>query len=95
DHAFEVRRQEIETFDQLTGVESDDPDDMYIQLGKTGSNLAALQIEDILGVEAQPNLPGTIHEYPNWRQRLPIGAQEFADEPRISHAAQIMKASGR
>jgi 4-alpha-glucanotransferase len=68
---------------------------MFAFLGSVASRLVALQIEDILEVVAQPNLPGTIHEYPNWRQRLPVGSMEFATEPRIARAAEIMKAAGR
>jgi 4-alpha-glucanotransferase len=26
----------------------------------------------------QPNIPGTIDEHPNWRQRLPIALDEMA-----------------
>ncbi len=39
--------------------------------------LAILPIEDVLGLEEQPNLPNTIDEHPNWRRRLPadLGAQ--------------------
>lgn len=95
EQAVNARKAEIAAFDRLTGTDAENPDAMHTLLGKTNSKLVALQIEDILQVEAQPNLPGTIHEYPNWRQRLPIGANEFADEPRIAHAAQIMKESGR
>jgi 4-alpha-glucanotransferase len=31
----------------------------------------------------QPNLPGTIDEHPNWRQRLPLRADEIFDEAPI------------
>lgn len=40
-------------------------------LGRTPCNLTLLPIEDVLGLQEQPNLPGTIHEHPNWRRRLP------------------------
>ena len=30
-------------------------------------------IEDVLALDEQPNLPGTINEHPNWRRRLPPG----------------------
>ncbi|MBZ6381545.1 4-alpha-glucanotransferase [Sphingomonas sanguinis] len=33
--------------------------------------LAIVPLEDLLGLEEQPNLPGTIDEHPNWRRRLP------------------------
>jgi 4-alpha-glucanotransferase len=40
-------------------------------LGKAACTLALLPIEDALGLQEQPNLPGTISEHPNWRRRLP------------------------
>ena len=41
-------------------------------------------IEDLIGVEEQPNLPGTIDEHPNWRRRLTVDAGELLDEPRTA-----------
>ena len=41
-------------------------------LARTKSRLMALSMEDLLGVVDQPNIPGTIDEHPNWRQRLPV-----------------------
>ncbi len=32
--------------------------------------LAIFPLEDLLGLEEQPNLPGTIDEHPNWRRRM-------------------------
>jgi len=40
-------------------------------VGRTRSPLAVLPLEDLLGLEDQPNLPGTTDQHPNWRRRLP------------------------
>jgi len=40
-------------------------------LGHTRAPLVLLPMEDLLGVEEQFNLPGTIDSHPNWRRRLP------------------------
>ena len=72
-------------------------------LSKTRSRLMAIALEDLLGVIDQPNIPGTVHEHPNWRQRLPVAVndivheinigvlksatQERANGHRVSHAA--------
>jgi 4-alpha-glucanotransferase len=32
--------------------------------------LAAIQIEDLLGMTEPVNVPGTHHEYPNWQRKL-------------------------
>ena len=42
-------------------------------VGATSSRLAIVPIEDVLALDEQPNLPGTINEHPNWRRRLPPG----------------------
>jgi 4-alpha-glucanotransferase len=32
----------------------------------------------LLGVVDQPNIPGTVNEHPNWRQRLPVAIEGIA-----------------
>jgi len=41
-------------------------------------------MEDLLGVVDQPNIPGTIDEHPNWRQRLPITIDQIAASIDVS-----------
>ncbi|GGB88348.1 4-alpha-glucanotransferase [Novosphingobium endophyticum] len=48
------------------------------------SPLAIVPLEDLLGLEEQPNLPGTIREHPNWRRRLPRPLGDMLDEPRVA-----------
>ena len=38
----------------------------------TPSELAIAPLEDLLALEDEQNLPGTVDEYPNWRFRLPV-----------------------
>lgn len=40
-------------------------------VAQTPCPLAIVPLEDLLGLDEQPNLPGTIDEHPNWRRRLP------------------------
>ena len=47
-------------------------------LAKTPSRLLAISLEDLLGVIDQPNIPGTVDEHPNWRQRLPVAVSDIA-----------------
>ena len=47
-------------------------------LARTKSRLLAISLEDLLGVIDQPNIPGTVDEHPNWRQRLPVALDEIA-----------------
>ena len=46
-----------------------DAADAYVALAP--SPLALIPVEDIVGTDQQPNLPGTIDEHPNWRRRMP------------------------
>ena len=50
---------------------------VHSYLARTPSRLLAVQLEDVLGVEEQANLPGTQWEYPNWRRKLPISLGAF------------------
>jgi len=47
-------------------------------------------LEDLLGLEAQPNLPGTIDEHPNWRRRLVPAAKDLFDAPEVEARARII-----
>jgi 4-alpha-glucanotransferase len=39
-------------------------------VARTEAPLYLVSVEDLLGQEAQPNLPGTVDEHPNWRRRM-------------------------
>ena len=71
-----------------------DRHDLYAVAGflaKTRSRLLAISLEDLLGVINQPNIPGTVNEHPNWRQRLPIATDEISaaiDVPALKLATR-------
>lgn len=64
-------------------------------LASTPARLLMISMEDILGLIGQPNLPGTLHEHPNWRQRLPITLEELKNYPEFISLACLMDKSGR
>lgn len=47
-------------------------------LARTPSRLLAISLEDLLGIIDQPNIPGTVHEHPNWRQRVAVSLEQIA-----------------
>jgi 4-alpha-glucanotransferase len=54
--------------------------DLYAVVGflaRAKSRLLAVSLEDLLGVIDQPNIPGTVNEHPNWRQRLPVALDKI------------------
>lgn len=52
-------------------------------VAQTPCRIALIPLEDALGLEEQPNLPGTIDEHPNWRRRYPGKADELLDSPEV------------
>ncbi|HKY01949.1 MAG TPA: 4-alpha-glucanotransferase [Burkholderiales bacterium] len=41
------------------------------------------QLEDVLSIKEQANLPGTTSEQPNWRRKLPFTLEQVADDERF------------
>lgn len=57
---------------------------MHRLLAVTPSRLKLVSPYDVLGETRQPNLPGTIDEYPNWRLPLPRTLEQLRTDPRIA-----------
>ena len=59
-------------------------------LAKTPSVLAVLQLEDLLLVRDQANVPGTVDQHPNWRRKLPERIEDaLSRDPFASLAARL------
>ncbi|WP_058598892.1 4-alpha-glucanotransferase [Aureimonas ureilytica] len=58
---------------------------------RTRSMLFAVQMEDMIASEKQPNLPGTTDEYPNWRVRSDIRLDDLAADERFQAMARAMR----
>ena len=63
---------------------------MHRLLAATPSRLKLVAPYDVLGEERQPNLPGTVDEYPNWRLPLPVTLEELLSDPRVAEVIRIM-----
>jgi 4-alpha-glucanotransferase len=53
-------------------------------VSESPSPLLLLPLEDMLGLDEQPNLPGTIDEHPNWRRRYPQDTATILDAPSVA-----------
>ena len=80
---------------QQHGLESADFTSVARYLADTRSRLLVISMEDILGLADQVNLPGTTHEHPNWRRRLPVALEDLKNQPALSATADIMRSAGR
>ena len=49
-----------------------------------------LPLEDLLGVDEQPNLPGTIDGHPNWRRRFAAPVRELLDDSDAARRLEML-----
>jgi len=65
-------------------------------VAETPAPLLVVPLEDMLGLEDQPNLPGTIDTHPNWRRRMPRPVESLFEEPGAAGRADLLaRARGR
>lgn len=55
-------------------------------LARAASRLLLTSPQDAVGEPRQPNLPGTVDEYPNWRIPLPVSVDDLLSDPRVQAA---------
>jgi (1->4)-alpha-D-glucan 1-alpha-D-glucosylmutase len=61
-------------------------------LAATPALIVVLQLEDVLLVREQANLPGTTDAHPNWRRKLPVAIEDVLDgEPLHSLAKRVSR----
>jgi 4-alpha-glucanotransferase len=61
-------------------------------VARTEAPLCLVPVEDLLGETAQPNLPGTVDEYPNWRRRLPQTVDSVLDNEAVARRVAAVAA---
>jgi 4-alpha-glucanotransferase len=64
-------------------------------LAATPTRLVSIAVEDVLGLEDQVNVPGTVSEHPNWRRRWPLPLEELAADQRLTRIAAMFSRAGR
>ncbi len=76
----------------------DDADSRHVSvavhraLAESPSMLVAATLEDGLGVEERPNLPGTVHpQRDNWSLALPLTLEEIRDDPRVAGLVEALR----
>jgi len=64
-------------------------------LAQTPARLVMVALEDVLGMEDQVNIPGTVNEHPNWRRRPPVAVEALTQHDELRRIAAIFAQAGR
>ncbi len=65
---------------------------MHALLARTPCRLLLASPYDVVGEARQPNLPGTVDEYPNWQLPLPVTLAELQRDPRVRRVIEVLRA---
>jgi 4-alpha-glucanotransferase len=94
--AAEARAEMLAALD-AHGLLPADPseDDLVVALHRllamARSTLLLTSPQDALGEPRQPNLPGTVDEYPNWRIPLPVNVADLLEHPLVQQAVAALR----
>ncbi|MTD59017.1 4-alpha-glucanotransferase [Amycolatopsis pithecellobii] len=87
-------REELTDFLVQQGISHDDMvAALHALLARASSRLLLTAPADVLGERRQPNLPGTVSEYPNWRIPLPVTVDEFFAHSRVRRLITTLRAA--
>ena len=64
---------------------------LHALLARSRSRLVLVSPYDVVGELRQPNLPGTVDEYPNWRLPLPVSLEELRTDPRVARVLDMVR----
>jgi 4-alpha-glucanotransferase len=67
----------------------------YSGLAASKSRIVLASLEDALGVDERPNVPGTTTAFPNWRLALPPALEEVESADGVLRMVDAMNAAGR
>jgi 4-alpha-glucanotransferase len=60
-------------------------------VGKSRAALVETRLEDFLGLTAQQNLPGTVDQHPNWRQKIFATLEDLRQNPEVIRLAETLR----
>jgi len=67
---------------------------MHALLALSPCRLQLVSPYDLVGEARQPNLPGTVDEYPNWRLPLPLTLEQLRTAPLVARMVSAMHGAG-
>ena len=67
---------------------------VYCYLAKTQCRMLLVSLDDVIGTIDQQNLPGTVTEYPNWKQKNPLTLKEIISDGRLAGLFSALSRKG-
>jgi len=64
---------------------------LHTYIARSPAQVLVAQLEDVLCVLDQANLPGTTSEHPNWRRRLPLALERWREDERFIELARSLE----
>ena len=68
---------------------------VYARLAHGPSRIVLASLEDALGIDKRPNVPGTVTEMPNWRLALPVPIEQLETNDGALRLGALMRDAGR
>ena len=62
-------------------------------LARTPSQVLVVQLEDVVGVVEQANLPATVETHPNWRRKLPLALEQWPGDRSFVELTEALRRS--
>ena len=66
---------------------------LHTYLARSAAILAAVQLEDLLGMEEPVNIPGTHNEYPNWQRKVSQSVEAVASRGDLASHLDAINAA--
>jgi 4-alpha-glucanotransferase len=63
---------------------------VYQYLSLTPCKLLLVSLDDIIGTLNQQNLPGTVDEHPNWKQKTPVFLEEIMKDGKFNELSNML-----
>jgi len=60
-------------------------------LARSTAQVMTVQMEDVFGQLQQVNLPGTTGQHPNWRRKLELNLEHWAEDPRVRRFVETLR----
>ncbi|WP_028989508.1 4-alpha-glucanotransferase [Thermithiobacillus tepidarius DSM 3134] len=64
---------------------------VHVYLARSPAQVMLVQLEDVFGQSEQVNLPGTTDQHPNWRRKLTVGLEQWAQDGRLAALAEALR----